>query len=138
MIKYHDPTNIKRLIYYLSHFLYLSFIFLFFFILFCTEWCSELFGKNGPWRRAEVLLINYSVGVAPLKIKIGSLSGATWNFFLIRLAEKSGGRRAVMTATGFLPSWRKGHVEEVTYAVEWSKGIRLARSFGSAKRLSPS
>lgn len=34
--------------------------------------------------RAGALLINYSVGVVPLKIKIGSLSGATWNFFLIR------------------------------------------------------
>jgi len=32
------------------------------------------------------------MGVAPLKIKIGSLSGATWNFFLIQLGEKSGER----------------------------------------------
>jgi len=54
------------------------------------------------------------MGVAPLKIKIGSLSGATWNFFLIRSGEGSGRERVVMTATGFLPSWRKG-VEEVAH-----------------------
>lgn len=41
----------------------------------------------------------------------------------------------MMTATGFLPSRWKG--EEVAHAAEWSKGIRLARSFGSVKRLSP-
>lgn len=30
------------------------------------------------------------MGVAPFKIKIGSLSGATWNFFLIQPGEESG------------------------------------------------
>lgn len=41
----------------------------------------------------RALLINYSVGVAPLKIKIGSLSGATWNFFLNRQGRGGGRRR---------------------------------------------
>lgn len=61
--------------------------------LFCAARCS--LGKRPRdeegGKGARALLINYSVGVAPLKIKIGSLSGATWNFFLNRREEGAGG-----------------------------------------------
>lgn len=60
--------------------------------LFCALPCSS--GKRARdeegGKGTRALLINYSVGVAPLKIKIGSLSGATWNFFLNWREEGAG------------------------------------------------
>lgn len=59
---------------------------------FCAAQCSS--GKRAHdeegGKGTRALLINYSVGVAPLKIKIGSLSGATWNFFLNRREKGAG------------------------------------------------
>lgn len=74
--------------------------------LFCAARCSS--GKRARdeegRKGARALLINYSVGVAPLKIKIGSLSGATWNFFLNRQGGGGGRRRRLPV---FYLSWRK-------------------------------
>lgn len=117
-------------------------LFLFFLLLspsLCPFFVQRMMfvGKKGPvmtgvGKETRALLINYSVGVALLKIKIGSLSGATWNFFLNRLRGRRG--REATTATGFLPSWRKeGPRRRRSFGR--NGGIRLARLFGSAKRL---
>jgi len=98
--------------------------------------CTSRTGGGGEEERASddgkcrQVLINYSVGVAPFKIKIGSLSGATWNFFLIRPrdGEGRGGGSLWSPATGFL-CFAEGAASQRPNLAEPDEGIRLARSY---------
>lgn len=91
----------------------------------CSRCEASALDRRAPYDGEQGrLLINYSVGIASLKIKIGSLRGATWNFFLIQWER-------IAMATGFLTFLKgrkkqKVHVRDTqTIILESNIGITL-------------